>query len=114
MDYGLTEFDYWNMTLAEVIRAIESRKRQMKLEDQEKAAFDYILADLVGRSVARLYSSSAKLPQINEVYPTLFDSNEIEAQKQEKKTELSILRFKQFAQTYNKRFNNKEVGANNE
>jgi hypothetical protein len=113
LDYGLTEECYWTSTLAEVIRAIESRKRQMKLEDQERAAFDYILADMIGRSVARLYSSSANLPQINEVYPTLFDSAEIEAQKQEKKTELSILRFKQFAQTYNKRFN-KEVGEQND
>ena len=97
------------MTIAELDRLIESKKRIQKREQQDKASFDYILADLIGRSVARLYSSSARMPEISAAYPTLFDSEEIQEQKQEKKDELSALRFKQFAQSYNKKFN-KEVG----
>ena len=97
------------MTIAELDRLIESKKRIQKREQQDKASFDYILADLIGRSVARLYSSSARMPEISAAYPTLFDSEEIQEKKQEKKDELSTLRFKQFAQSYNKKFN-KEVG----
>lgn len=97
------------MTLAELDRAIKSKIRVKKHQDQERAAFDYILADLIGRSVARIYSSSAKLPEITEVYTTLFDSQELQEKKQEQLEELSALRFKQFAQAYNKKFN-KEVG----
>lgn len=97
------------MTLAELDRAIKSKIRVKKRQDQEKAAFDYILADLIGRSIARLYSSSAKLPEITEVYTTLFDSQELQEKKQEQLEELSALRFRQFAQAYNKKFN-KEVG----
>ena len=97
------------MTIAELDRLIESKKRIQKREQQDKASFDYILADLIGRSVARLYSSSARMPEISAAYPTLFDSEEIQEKKQEKKNELSALRFKQFAQAYNKKFN-KEVG----
>lgn len=104
MDYGLRESDFWEMTLAEVIRYIESRKRIQKQEEQQKASFDYILADLIGRSISRIHSSSNKMPDITEAYPTLFNTEEIEAKRQEKKDEASIARFKQFAQIHNKKF----------
>lgn len=94
------------MTLAELLRALESKRRVEKLRAQEKASFDYILADLIGRSIGRIYSSSTKIPAISEAYPTLFDSQEIEEQKAVKKAEISALRFKQFANSYNKRFKN--------
>lgn len=32
LDYGITEFDFWNMTLAELERAIESKRRVKKIE----------------------------------------------------------------------------------
>jgi hypothetical protein len=113
LDYGITEATFWEMTLAELERAISSKKRIKKQQDQERAAFDYILADLIGRSVARIYSSSAKLPEITEVYTTLFDNQSFQEKKQEKLEELSALRFKQFAQAHNKKFN-KEVGKEND
>ena len=96
------------MTLAEIIRAIDSKKRVWKKEAQEKASFDYTLADLIGRSIARIHSSSNQMPPIAQAYPTLFDAEDVEQQLQEKKDELSVLRFKQFAQSYNKKY--KEVG----
>lgn len=92
------------MTIAELERYIASRRRIEKVRAQEKASFDYILADLIGKSIGRLYSSANKLPEISEVYPSLFDSKEIQEQKATKKMELSALRFKQFAQSYNNRF----------
>lgn len=97
------------MTIAEAIRAVESKKRQLKLQAQERATFDYALADLIGRSIARLHSSSAEMPKISDAYPSLFDSEAIEEKQQEKKDELSAIRFKQFADSFNKRFK-KEVG----
>lgn len=96
------------MTLAELNRAIESKKRVQKIQAQERASFDYILADLIGRSIARIHSSSNRMPKINEAYPSLFEADVIEEKLQEKKDELSVLRFKQFALSYNKKF--KEVG----
>lgn len=106
---GISEHDFWNMTLAEVDRAIASSKRVMKQQAQERASFDYILADLIGRSIARIYSSSTKIPEISAVYPSLFDSKELEEQRAVKKAELSALRFKQFADSYNKKYK----GGNN-
>lgn len=54
--------------------------------------------------MARLYSSSNRMPQLYEVYPSLFDSEEAEAQKQARQDELSALRFKQFAIAFNSKY----------
>ena len=102
------------MTLAEVNRAIASRNRVKKLEAQEKASFDYILADLIGRSVGRIYSSSTKLPEIAAVYPSLFNTQEVEEKRAEKKAELSALRFKLFVNSFNEKMKNEEGNKLNE
>ena len=92
------------MTLLEVYRAIESRRRVEKIKAQEKASYDYILADLIGRSMSRIYSSAAHMPPIEEVYPSLFNSEEIQEQKRQQQAELSALRFKQFATSFNRNY----------
>ena len=89
------------MTLAELERAVESKKRVIKRQAQEKAYFDYTLAELIGRSVSRIYNSSNRMPDIAEAYPTLFDVEEVKEQKQARQDELSALRFKQFANFHN-------------
>lgn len=104
LDNGISEQDFWNMTIGELQRAFQSKRRVEKLRATEQASFDYILADLVAKSISRIVSSSATMPEIGEVYPTLFDSKEIQEKKQEKKNELSALRFKQFAQSFNAKF----------
>lgn len=112
LDCGIAEKDFWEMTLAELFRLMESKRRIQKMQSQEKASFDYILADLIGRSIARVYNSANQMPEINEVYPTLFNSKEIEEQKQVKRDELSALRFQLFAKSYNKKFKKEEVKSN--
>ena len=104
LDYGITEEQFWDMTIAELIRAIESVKRVKQRNLQEKAHFDYKLADLIGKSVSRIYSASNAMPDISEAYPSLFDSEEVEEIKSKKQDELSAQRFKQFAQLYNANF----------
>lgn len=99
------------MTLAELDRAVESKRKIQKEELQLRASMDYTLADLIGRSIARLHSSSAQMPTMAEAYPALFSKEEEQEKIQEKKDELSALRIKQFTQSFNKRF--KEVGKNN-
>lgn len=91
------------MTFAEIDRAIASAKRR----EQRKASFDYILADMIGRSIARVHNSSNTMPTLAEAYPTLFDREAEEAEIQKQKDKLSALRFRQFATSYNKKL--KEV-----
>ena len=99
------------MTPGEVIRYCNTRAKMRRLEAQERASHDYILANLIVRGVGMVLGSKASFPSVEEAYPGLFDeviekrTEEIEERKQQ----LYISRFKQFAQTYNNRFNNKEV-----
>ena len=101
------------MTLAELERAIKSRRRVEKLRLQERASLDYRLADLIGYSVARTQSSSNKMPTLADAYPSLFEdqSEEIQAKQQEQKDKLSVLRFKLFANAHNQKLN-KEAASN--
>lgn len=94
------------MTLAEVNRHIKSCNRLQKAKLKERATMDWLLADLIGRSVSRIYSSSAKMPDVIEAYPEIFkeDTEAIQEERERKQDELSVLRFKQFAQSFNKRF----------
>jgi hypothetical protein len=112
LDYGIKECEFWDMTLAELERAVESKLRVKKNQDQEKAIFDYILADLIGRSVARVVNANNTMPEISEVYPNLFEKTALKHRQEEKKAELSALRFKLFANSFNTRF--KEVAKSNE
>lgn len=104
LDYGIAEKDYWEMSLAEIRRVIDSKNRVMKVDMKQKATQDYILADLVGRSVARLFSKQNDYPKINEVYPNLFNDNKEE--ENNNKMELSAIRFRQFAEHFNKGWKN--------
>lgn len=94
------------MTIAEIERSIKAKKEMEK----RRAQFDYILADLIGRSVSRVYNSENKLPTLAEAYPTLFDAQEEQEALQQAQGELTAIKFMKFAQTHNA---NWEGGANN-
>lgn len=115
LDCGLTEFDFWSMTIGEIKRAIDSKIRREKRELQQQALLDYIQADLIGRSVGRfLVGDKVEYPTPEEAYTSLFE-DKAKARKEEienKRAELSVLRFKQFANFHNKKF--KEVANVNE
>ena len=97
------------MTISEITRMAKSKQRTTITASKERAVFDYLLADLIGKSVSRMYSNSARMPELYEVYPSLFEQEDIEDKKQEQRDTLSALRFKQFAQSYNKRFKKEEA-----
>lgn len=106
LDCGLTEEQFWDMTIAELTRFMKSKLRVKKNETREKATFDYTLAQLIGKACGLAFGTiKSEFPEISQVYPTLFDSEEIKQKKQERQAELSALRFKQFAESFNQRFN---------
>jgi hypothetical protein len=107
LDYDISEADFWSMTFAELNRLVTSKQRVAKMKAQEKASYDYLLAALIGRAYAASMSSSIEFPAIEEAYPSVFDVEQKRQEKQERINQLSALRFKQFAQSYNTKF--KEV-----
>lgn len=87
------------MTIAEVMRYEEGAMWRMK----QQAQFDYILANLIGVSCARIMSKDVKYPSFDEVYK--FNDNE-EHQENEQiaqdiATQNSINRFLEFAMKHN-------------
>lgn len=103
LDYGITERDFWDMTVIEVQRAVTSKEKVRKLNNQEKAFFDYNLAMLIGKAVSKVLGDKNDLPTIEEAYQSLFveELAQKKAQEHKRKEELSIERFKQFAQSHN-------------
>lgn len=98
------------MTIAELSRAVRSAQRIRKLQAREKASFDYTLAQAIGRACGMAFGTiKTEFPDIASIYPTLFDSEEIKQKKQEQQAELSALRFKQFADSFNKKFKHMEA-----
>ena len=68
INLGLDEFKFWEMTVAEVSRWEEGAMWRLK----SKAQFDYVLADLIGISSARMMSDDVKYPSLEDAYPNLF------------------------------------------
>ena len=104
LDYGISEAEFWDMTFAEFYRAIQSKKRVELIEAKERAIFDYQLASLIGRYMARNFSNSVKIPELYEAYPSFFNEEELEEKKQERLDTLSAIRFQQFANSFNQKF----------
>ena len=108
---GIKELEFWEMTIAEAGRAIDSKNRLVKVETQERATFDYILAELIVKGFSCVMSGKGTFPKVEEAYPSIFDEiiKENEQKYQKQKDDLSTLRFLQFAQSYNNRHKNKGV-----
>lgn len=111
LDYGITEEQFWNMTIGEVRRAAASINRMKRRQAQEKATYDYILANLITKGISKVLGGKEEYPTLEQAYNGLFDDvvAERQAKIQEQKINLSALRFKQFAQSYNNNLKNKGV-----
>lgn len=103
------------MTIGEVVRYVKSQDKISRVRNQERASYDYILASLIVRGVSITLGSKEHYPSLEDTYPKLFDDIKQEQREsiEAKRMEVSALRFKQFAQSYNNR-RNKEVLTSNE
>ena len=73
MSIGMTEKDFYDSTFKQVKRYAESYTTREKAKMQEQAFFDYQLANMIGTSVARLFSNDVQYPSIEEAYAGIFD-----------------------------------------
>lgn len=108
INVGLNEFDFWEMTVAEIERYLEGALWRIKT----KAQFDYSLANLFGASISRLLDSNAEFPPIYQVYPHLFEEEKVEEEKQDIAITNSMNNFLAFAMAHNSKLkgvDNKEL-----
>lgn len=101
------------MTLGEIRRATKSKAKMMKIEAQERASYDYILASLIVKGFSKVMGGDCEYPSLEDAYAGLFKDSEAIVEKQnkieEQKINLSVLRFKQFANFHNDKY--KEVAS---
>lgn len=91
------------MTIGEIERYIQSYNRRKRNQAKITAINNYILADLIGASIGRLYKGT--YPKIEEVYPSLFRDSELtEEAEQDRRDEISVRNFMNFAKAYNQKF----------
>jgi hypothetical protein len=116
LEIGVSELEFWDMTIAECNRLIIAYNKRQKKASQERACADYMLATVLTKNISVVLSGKGQMPTLREAYPELFDEliQEEEEKMAEKKATLSALRFKQFAQSYNERFNKEVLKAKNE
>ena len=96
------------MTPGEVSRYSEGAVWRLR----SKAQFDYMLADLIGVSSARMMSNEVKFPTLEEAYPGLFERKpeEVKAlEEEELRIQNSTNRFLEFAMKHNAKRRDKGV-----
>lgn len=101
LDMGLSECQFWEMTFAELNNYSKSYQRVQKYKAQEKALADYQLANLIGYSMARLFSKEVKYPEIYDAYPAIFDKEMIEEAREKDRQKKTNQWLTQFAQSFN-------------
>ena len=108
MSIGMTEEDFYGSTIKQVTRYIEAYQKQQENQLQEKAYFDYQLANLIGMSVARLLSKDAKYPTFEKAYP--FVNKDAKAEVNEEwEMEVQHNKLREWAEQINKKFKADEV-----
>lgn len=98
--------EFWEMTPAEINRAITSKNKIAKIEAQERAYFDYMQAQLITKGVSIVLGDKKPFPKIQEAYPELFKDSNIEEQAEAAKMAQTAAWLKQFAQTHNDKVRN--------
>lgn len=108
---GLSEKEFWDMTLAEVERYLSVYAEKEKIRQRNQAAFDYTLAALIGSYITRALGGKHKIPSIDKMYPTLFDDEEIKQAEESHRIQIMSERFRQFANTHNSKLQGGEINS---
>lgn len=79
--YGLTEEQFYRLTVGEIKRLAESYHLEEKEHFKRQAEMDYIQSNLIASNVSTIFSNKNKILSFEEVYGHLFTEDEIEKMK---------------------------------
>ena len=101
----MTENEFWDLSLGEIARRLESYQRVKERNQKEKATYDYIQANLIAKLVGIVLGDKSETPKIEDVYPTLFKEEvETEEEQAQSQSEKDAIAFMTFVQQFNKKF----------
>lgn len=104
LNANLSENEFWTMTIPEVNRYIKAWGWREKRQQQFAAGTLYQLPTLIAIGIL----DGKKYPEIYEVFPSLFDKEEIEEAKRRNELEKSRANFMAWAESFNKKFERNE------
>ena len=95
------------MTVAEVVRESKGIAYRKEQSNKEVANMVWLLPQLIGASIGTMFDKNAKYPEIEQVFPTLFE-NDPEVEKR-KRMERSAAQLIQFANSHNMKMKEREL-----
>lgn len=101
---GISIFDFYDMTFAEVRIVINAYFEKQKRELQQTASMVYAEASLTAMFVGKLISEKAKVLTLYQAFPELF-KEEIKAEEKARQEEEKMALLK-FVERHNKEYNN--------
>lgn len=107
MSIGMREEDFYNSTLSQITRYVESHTEHQKNQLKEKAYFDYLLASLIRTVVDGLMDRRVKFPTLEKAYPFVAenDAKEVDESWEMEKQHLKLI---EWANQMNSKFEKQE------
>ena len=94
------------MDFGEAVRAVKAAVERLKREMQWDAELVYRGAVLIDTAVNRQLGGKAKWPEIEDMFPGIFDAEKMKEQRELQKARAWGERFKAFANAWNERLEN--------
>jgi hypothetical protein len=106
LDIGGEPLVFWDLTVLEIREMIESYNRVKKQERKEKIIDSYRLSQMIANNVSLLLSNDAKLLEIWDYAPELFqeEKEQVEKARQEQEMRVHKERMRLFAESHNRKF----------
>ena len=111
LQHGLSLFDFWNMTLKELLQYLNAVQEREKHKRQEQ----YLQASLTASFIGCVWGNKP-IPPIHQVFPEIFEETVQSEQTQQDKDYMAMMLYKEqmldFANYHNKRRQAKKDGEN--
>ena len=106
LDIGGEPLVFWDLTVLEIREMIESYNRVKRQERKEKIIDSYRLSQMIANNVSLLLSNDAKLLEIWDYAPELFqeEKEQVEKARQEQEMRVHKERMRLFAESHNRKF----------
>ncbi|WP_196002014.1 hypothetical protein [Clostridium sp. 1001271B_151109_B4] len=110
LDCGITPNLFHESTIDELIDLIKSYERREEARQKENIVLNYMLARQIGENVAILFDKDAKVTQLWDLYPDLFQKEKEINDKRAREAEMEAYKAKFTAFAYS--VNSKKGGTN--
>ena len=98
---GINILDYWFLTYGEIVDTVKAFREVDRLRIREVATFNYSLATLISKGIARVLDGKSDYPSLKGAYPGIF--TDIDETPVQQNAEIMKERFMKYAEANNKK-----------